>query len=109
LSARTARLFDIWQYRQRAILGPERDIVIGFRHDGGLARDRIPQDRKAVAGADHEGEKSVEVFEAGRQRVPQARALAHPPCQVTRRDLGIVLGRKRHALAPQRAADGIVV
>src|ERR1700730_17301068 len=77
-----ARIADAGQRRQSTVLGAECDPVIGLRHHGGFAGERIAQHGEAVAGADHEGEEAVEIGERGFERPCQAVTLARAPSQI---------------------------
>jgi hypothetical protein len=48
---------------QRAVFGPEGDVLVGFGHDGGFAGDRVADDAEAVLGADDEGVEAVEIVQ----------------------------------------------
>src|SRR5689334_23129643 len=64
-------LVDIGEIDQCAIFRTERDVVVGFRHHGRLACDRIANDAEAVLRSDHEVEEAVEIVDRTAQRVAE--------------------------------------
>ena len=96
------RLFDSWQARERSIFGTERHISIGLGHHGGLACNRVAQNRETILGADHESVEAVKRFEAGFKRSFQAVPASHPPCDESGGNLAIVVGLEGQALVYSR-------
>ena len=70
---------------------------------------RVAQHREPVGRADGEGVEAVEILQAALERLVERRSLAHPPHQIARRDLAVVLGAERDALALQILAHAVVV
>jgi hypothetical protein len=100
---------DAGQVHQRAVFATESDVLLGFGHDGGLAGDGVAHHAEPVLGAHHEGEEPVEIAERAFQRLAQRRALLHPPCQVGRADLGVVLAFDADAVAAQLSPQRVVI
>ena len=97
------------QHGDRAVLRGHRDPVVGLGHHGGLARDRVAQHGEAVGRADRERVEAVEVVQAASSAASQRGALAQPPVEVARGDLGVVVGLELDPLAPQHPPQPVVV
>ena len=97
------------QHRDRPPLGGHRDPFVRLGENGGLAGDRVAQDREALCRPDREGVETVEVVEAALERMLECGALAQPPCEVAGGDLGVVLGLELDALTAEVLAQAVVV
>ena len=97
------------QVHQRAVFAAEGHILIGFRHDGGFAGNRVADHAKAFPGADDKGEEPVEIGQRCLQRLTEGRAVLHFPGQIGGTHFSVILAFDPHTLAPQLAPQAVVV
>src|SRR5260221_4629651 len=103
------RALGAGQCRDGAVFGRHRHPILGLAHHRRLAGDRVAQDGEAVARADGEGVETVEIPERGLERLLERGAFAHPPAQITRRHLAVVVGGEMDAAAAQALSQPVMV
>ena len=97
------------QIDQRTKFRAECHVLIGFRHDGWLAGDRIAKNAEAVLGADDKCEEAIEIVETFGQSFAEVHALVHARGDIGRGNLAVVLRFEGHAVAAKLAAQVVVV
>ena len=88
---------NVWQVRQRAELGSNSDISIGFRHDGRLAGERVANNKQLAIRAHQECIEAIQFAEAALHGALQAVALAQSPFEESAGRLGVIIGLEADA------------